>query len=216
MKLARRHYEFERLEDLELVPPPIKHWSSPCNGSISVKLDEFRGIQKKQARCRTCYRQEEGINFKESFAPVASIKGYMNFSSVCLFNDHGRLSNGCEDYFLNVICRKDDVQIQDVDDDTPCGENPNRRDKEEAVDSVIKTIMSNSSDKHKNGEGLDLVKSKALVAHKARSHVEVGERHKEGIITIVTQRSLAQAVTSRDDAGNPLCTFLIQWLILKI
>ncbi|GJX58559.1 retrovirus-related pol polyprotein from transposon TNT 1-94 [Tanacetum coccineum] len=40
---------------------------------IDVKLDEMGGVLKKKARLVACgYRQEDGIDFDESFAPVAN------------------------------------------------------------------------------------------------------------------------------------------------
>ncbi|GJT76091.1 retrovirus-related pol polyprotein from transposon TNT 1-94 [Tanacetum coccineum] len=59
--------EFERLEVKELVPRPLK-WI------YKVKLDELGGIIKNKAHlvARGC-RQEEGIDFEESFALVARI-----------------------------------------------------------------------------------------------------------------------------------------------
>ncbi|GKE01297.1 putative ribonuclease H-like domain-containing protein [Tanacetum coccineum] len=55
--------EFERLEVWELVPRPNK---------VMVKLDKLGGILKNKARLvARGYRQEEGIDFKESFALVA-------------------------------------------------------------------------------------------------------------------------------------------------
>ncbi|GJZ38453.1 uncharacterized mitochondrial protein-like protein [Tanacetum coccineum] len=48
--------------------------------SRSVKTDEFGGVLKNKARLvAQGFRQEEGINFKESFAPVARIE------SICIF-----------------------------------------------------------------------------------------------------------------------------------
>ncbi|GJY38279.1 retrovirus-related pol polyprotein from transposon TNT 1-94 [Tanacetum coccineum] len=47
-----------------------------------VKLDELGGFQKNKARLvARGYRQEEGIDFEESFAPVWQIRAIMDFSS---------------------------------------------------------------------------------------------------------------------------------------
>nr|GFC56025.1 hypothetical protein [Tanacetum cinerariifolium] len=47
---------------------------------LEVKLDELGGILKNKARLVTRgYRQEEGIDFEESFAPVARLEAIMIF-----------------------------------------------------------------------------------------------------------------------------------------
>ncbi|GJY05348.1 retrovirus-related pol polyprotein from transposon TNT 1-94 [Tanacetum coccineum] len=64
--------EFERLEVWELVPPPDKAFVISLKWIYKVKLDELGGILKNKARLvARGYRQEEGIYFEESFAPVA-------------------------------------------------------------------------------------------------------------------------------------------------
>ncbi|GJU15543.1 retrovirus-related pol polyprotein from transposon TNT 1-94 [Tanacetum coccineum] len=64
--------EFERLEVWELVPRPDKVMVITLKWIYKVKLDELRGILKNKARLvARGYRQEEGINFEESFALVA-------------------------------------------------------------------------------------------------------------------------------------------------
>ncbi|GKF41880.1 hypothetical protein Tco_0125222, partial [Tanacetum coccineum] len=64
-----------------------------------VKLDELGGILKNKARLVAHgYRQEQGIDFEESFCSGSKIRGYTNFSSICCSYEYGRLSNGCKDY----------------------------------------------------------------------------------------------------------------------
>ncbi|GJY19557.1 retrovirus-related pol polyprotein from transposon TNT 1-94, partial [Tanacetum coccineum] len=64
--------EFERLEVWELVPRPDKVMVITLKWIYKVKLDELGGILKKKARLvARGYRQEEGIDFEESFALVA-------------------------------------------------------------------------------------------------------------------------------------------------
>ncbi|GJU94631.1 retrovirus-related pol polyprotein from transposon TNT 1-94 [Tanacetum coccineum] len=66
--------EFERIEVWELVPRPDKVMVITLKWIYKVKLDELGEIQKNKARLvARGYRQEEGINFVESFAPVASL-----------------------------------------------------------------------------------------------------------------------------------------------
>ncbi|GJR77657.1 retrovirus-related pol polyprotein from transposon TNT 1-94 [Tanacetum coccineum] len=61
-------HEFEHLEVWELVPPPDKAFVITLKWIYKVKLDELGGILKNKARLvARGYRQEEGINFEESF-----------------------------------------------------------------------------------------------------------------------------------------------------
>ncbi|GJY22236.1 retrovirus-related pol polyprotein from transposon TNT 1-94 [Tanacetum coccineum] len=60
--------EFERLEVWELVPRPNKVMVITLKWIYKVKLDELGGILKNKAQLVACgYRQEEGIDFEESF-----------------------------------------------------------------------------------------------------------------------------------------------------
>ncbi|GJV12023.1 retrovirus-related pol polyprotein from transposon TNT 1-94, partial [Tanacetum coccineum] len=62
------------LERPELVPRPDKVMVITLKWIYKVKLDEMGGILKNRARLvARGYRQEEGINFEESFAPVARL-----------------------------------------------------------------------------------------------------------------------------------------------
>nr|GEU61670.1 integrase, catalytic region, zinc finger, CCHC-type, peptidase aspartic, catalytic [Tanacetum cinerariifolium] len=59
---------------LELVPRLDKVMVSTLKWIYKVKLDELGGILRNKARLVACgYRQEEGIDFEESFAPVARL-----------------------------------------------------------------------------------------------------------------------------------------------
>ncbi|GKB91898.1 putative ribonuclease H-like domain-containing protein [Tanacetum coccineum] len=67
-------HEFYRLKVWELVPRPNKVMIITLKWIYKVKLDEMGGILKNKARLvARGYRQEEGINFEESFAPVARL-----------------------------------------------------------------------------------------------------------------------------------------------
>nr|GEZ33757.1 retrovirus-related Pol polyprotein from transposon TNT 1-94 [Tanacetum cinerariifolium] len=72
--------EFERLEVWELVPRPDQVMVITLKWIYKVKLDELGGILKNKARLVTRgYRQEEGIDFEESFAPVARLEAIRIF-----------------------------------------------------------------------------------------------------------------------------------------
>ncbi|GJY19443.1 retrovirus-related pol polyprotein from transposon TNT 1-94 [Tanacetum coccineum] len=67
-------HEFNRLEVWELVPRPDKVMIITLKWIYKVKLDEMGGILKNKALLVALgYRQEKGINFEESFAPVARL-----------------------------------------------------------------------------------------------------------------------------------------------
>ncbi|GKD87315.1 retrovirus-related pol polyprotein from transposon TNT 1-94 [Tanacetum coccineum] len=72
--------EFERLKVWELVPRPNKVMVITLKWIYKVKLDELGGILKNKARLVAHgYRQEEGIDFEESFAPVARLEAIRIF-----------------------------------------------------------------------------------------------------------------------------------------
>ncbi|GJX07673.1 retrovirus-related pol polyprotein from transposon TNT 1-94 [Tanacetum coccineum] len=72
--------EFERLEVWELIPRPDKVMVITLKWIYKVKLDELGGILKNKARLvARGYRQEEGIDFEESFALVARLEAIRIF-----------------------------------------------------------------------------------------------------------------------------------------
>ncbi|GJQ98915.1 retrovirus-related pol polyprotein from transposon TNT 1-94 [Tanacetum coccineum] len=76
--------EFEHLKVWKLVPSPDKVMVITLKWIYNVKLDELGGILKNKARLVACgYRQEEGIDFEESFALVARLEpdGFMDLEN---------------------------------------------------------------------------------------------------------------------------------------
>nr|GEV74646.1 uncharacterized mitochondrial protein AtMg00810-like [Tanacetum cinerariifolium] len=72
--------EFELLEVWELVPRPDKVMVITLKWIYKVKLDELGGILKNKARLvARGHRQEEGIDFEESFALVARLEAIRIF-----------------------------------------------------------------------------------------------------------------------------------------
>ncbi|GKB96404.1 retrovirus-related pol polyprotein from transposon TNT 1-94, partial [Tanacetum coccineum] len=72
--------EFKRLEVWELVPRPDKVMVIALKWIYKVKLDELGEILKNKAwLVARGYRQEKGINFEESFAPVARLEAIRIF-----------------------------------------------------------------------------------------------------------------------------------------
>ncbi|GJU01249.1 retrovirus-related pol polyprotein from transposon TNT 1-94 [Tanacetum coccineum] len=73
-------HEFDRLQVWELVPQPDYVMIIALKWIYKVKLDEYDDVLKNKARLvAKVYRQEEGIDFEESFAPVARIKAIRIF-----------------------------------------------------------------------------------------------------------------------------------------
>ncbi|GJR07629.1 retrovirus-related pol polyprotein from transposon TNT 1-94 [Tanacetum coccineum] len=73
-------YKFDRLEVWELVPRPIYVMVIALKWIYKVKIDEYGDVLKNKARLvAKGYRQEEGIDFEESFAPVARIEAIRIF-----------------------------------------------------------------------------------------------------------------------------------------
>nr|GFB90834.1 hypothetical protein [Tanacetum cinerariifolium] len=71
--------EFKRLGVWELVPRPNKVMVITLKWIYKVKLDELEGILKNKARLfAQGYRQEEGIDFEESFAPMDVKTAFLN------------------------------------------------------------------------------------------------------------------------------------------
>ncbi|GKF40843.1 retrovirus-related pol polyprotein from transposon TNT 1-94, partial [Tanacetum coccineum] len=73
-------HEFEHLKVWELVPPLDKVMVITLKWIYKVKFDELGGILKNKARLVAHgYRHEEGIDFEESFAPMARLEAVWIF-----------------------------------------------------------------------------------------------------------------------------------------
>ncbi|GJT25099.1 retrovirus-related pol polyprotein from transposon TNT 1-94 [Tanacetum coccineum] len=73
-------HKFDRLQVWELVPQPDCVMIIALKWIYKVKLDEYGDVLKNKARLvAKRYRQEEGIDFEESFAPVARIEAIRIF-----------------------------------------------------------------------------------------------------------------------------------------
>nr|GFB73061.1 retrovirus-related Pol polyprotein from transposon TNT 1-94 [Tanacetum cinerariifolium] len=73
-------HEFDRLQVWELVPQPDCVMIIVLKWIHKVKLDEYGDVLKNKARLvAKGYRQEEAIDFEESFAPVARIEAIRIF-----------------------------------------------------------------------------------------------------------------------------------------
>ncbi|GKA61372.1 retrovirus-related pol polyprotein from transposon TNT 1-94 [Tanacetum coccineum] len=73
-------HKFDRLQVWELVPRPYCVMIIALKWIYKIKLDEYTDVLKNKARLvAKGYRQKEGIDFEESFAPVASIEAIRIF-----------------------------------------------------------------------------------------------------------------------------------------
>ncbi|GJV66966.1 retrovirus-related pol polyprotein from transposon TNT 1-94, partial [Tanacetum coccineum] len=100
--------EFERLEVWELVPCPDKVMVITLKWIYKVKLDELGGILKNKARLVAYgYRQEEGIDFEESFALVARLEVVRIFLSFVAHMNMIVYQMDVKTTFLNGILREE-------------------------------------------------------------------------------------------------------------
>nr|GEZ62534.1 retrovirus-related Pol polyprotein from transposon TNT 1-94 [Tanacetum cinerariifolium] len=116
-------YEFERLEVWELVPRPDQVMVITLKWIYKVKLDEIGGILKNKARLvARGYRQEEGIDFEESFAPVARLEAIRIFLAYATHKNMVIYQMDVKTAFLNGNLREDVYVSQPdgfVDPDNP-------------------------------------------------------------------------------------------------
>ncbi|GKC65663.1 retrovirus-related pol polyprotein from transposon TNT 1-94 [Tanacetum coccineum] len=100
--------EFENLEVWELVPRPDRVMIITLKWVYKVKLDELGGVLKNKARLvAKGYRQEEGIDFEESFAPVTRLKAIRIFISFVLHMNMIVYQMDVKTAFLNdILCEE--------------------------------------------------------------------------------------------------------------
>ncbi|GJV01298.1 retrovirus-related pol polyprotein from transposon TNT 1-94 [Tanacetum coccineum] len=100
--------EFERLEVWELVPRPDKVMVITLKWIYKVKLDEMGGILKNKARLvARGYRQEEGIDFEESFASVARLDAIQIFLAYAAHMNMIVYQMDAKTTFLNELLREE-------------------------------------------------------------------------------------------------------------
>ncbi|GJU48324.1 retrovirus-related pol polyprotein from transposon TNT 1-94 [Tanacetum coccineum] len=115
--------EFERLEVWELVPRPDKVMVITLKWIYKVKLDELGGILKNKARLvARGYRQVEGIDFEESFSPVARLESIRIFLAFAAHMNMVVYQMDVKTAFLNGNLREEVYVSQPdgfVDQDNP-------------------------------------------------------------------------------------------------
>nr|GFA83047.1 putative ribonuclease H-like domain-containing protein [Tanacetum cinerariifolium] len=116
-------HEFEHLVVWELVPRPNKVMVITLKWIYKVKLDELGRILKNKARLvAPGYRQEEGIDFEESFAPVARLEAIRMFLAYAAHKNMVVYQMDVKTAFLNGNLREDVYVSQPVgfvDPDNP-------------------------------------------------------------------------------------------------
>ncbi|GKA91990.1 retrovirus-related pol polyprotein from transposon TNT 1-94 [Tanacetum coccineum] len=99
-------HECDRLQVWELVPPPNCFMIIALKWIYKVKLDEYGDVLKNKARLVTTrYRQEEGTDFEESFAPVARIEAIRIFIANAASKNMTIYQMDVKTTFLNGECR---------------------------------------------------------------------------------------------------------------
>nr|GEX07720.1 integrase, catalytic region, zinc finger, CCHC-type, peptidase aspartic, catalytic [Tanacetum cinerariifolium] len=101
-------HKFERLEVWELVPRPDKVMVITLKWIYKVKLDELGGILKNKARLVAHgFRQEEGIDFEDSFAPVARLEAIRIFLTYAAHKNMVVYQMDVKTAFLNCNLREE-------------------------------------------------------------------------------------------------------------
>ncbi|GJU88146.1 retrovirus-related pol polyprotein from transposon TNT 1-94 [Tanacetum coccineum] len=101
-------YSSDGIPTVELVPCPDKVMVITLKWIYKVKLDELGGILKNKARLvARGYRQEEGIDFEESFAPVARIEAIRIFLAFVAHKNMIVYQMDVKTTFLNGILREE-------------------------------------------------------------------------------------------------------------
>nr|GEV59644.1 hypothetical protein [Tanacetum cinerariifolium] len=115
--------EFERLKVWELIPRPDKVMMISLKWIYKVKIDELGGILKNKARLvARGYRQEEGIDFEESFAPVSRLEAIRIFLAYVAHKNMVVYQMDVKTAFLNGNLREEVYVSQPdefVDQDNP-------------------------------------------------------------------------------------------------
>ncbi|GKD47228.1 retrovirus-related pol polyprotein from transposon TNT 1-94 [Tanacetum coccineum] len=99
---------FERLEVWELVPRPDRVMIITLKLIYKVKFDELGGVLKNKVRLvARGYRQEKGIDFEESFAPVARLEVIRIFIAFAAYMNMFVYQMDMKTAFLNGILQKE-------------------------------------------------------------------------------------------------------------
>ncbi|GJU20870.1 retrovirus-related pol polyprotein from transposon TNT 1-94 [Tanacetum coccineum] len=96
-------HEFDRLDVWELVPPPDCAMIIALKWIYKVKLDEYGDVLKNKTRLvAKGYRQEEGLDFEESYALVAGLEAIRIFLANAASKNMTVYQMDVKTAFLNV------------------------------------------------------------------------------------------------------------------
>ncbi|GJT60817.1 retrovirus-related pol polyprotein from transposon TNT 1-94 [Tanacetum coccineum] len=100
--------KFKRLEVWELVPRPDRVMIFTLKWIFKLKLDKLGGVLKNKAQLvARVYRQEEGIDFEESFAPVARLEAIRIFITYVSHKNMVVYQMDVKTAFLNgILCEE--------------------------------------------------------------------------------------------------------------
>ncbi|GJZ96804.1 retrovirus-related pol polyprotein from transposon TNT 1-94 [Tanacetum coccineum] len=106
--MQEKIHEFKRLKVWELVPRPDRAMIISLKWIFKVKLDEYGGVLKNKAwLVAKGYHQEEGIDFEESFAPVARIEAIRIFLAYATHKNMVVFQMDVKTTFLNGILKEE-------------------------------------------------------------------------------------------------------------
>ncbi|GKA39093.1 retrovirus-related pol polyprotein from transposon TNT 1-94 [Tanacetum coccineum] len=101
-------HEFERLKVWKLVPRPDKVMIISLKWIFKMKLDEYGGVLKnKDCLVAKGYRQEDGIDFEESFVPVARIEAIRIFLAYVAHKNMVVFQMDVKTAFINRILKEE-------------------------------------------------------------------------------------------------------------
>nr|GEV44788.1 copia protein [Tanacetum cinerariifolium] len=104
--------EFERLEVWELTPRSDKVMVITLKWIYKVKLDELGGILKNKARVvARGYRQEEGIDFEESFSSVVRLEAIRIFLAYAAHKNMVVYQMDVKTVFLNALIQQHQILL---------------------------------------------------------------------------------------------------------
>ncbi|GJT10593.1 retrovirus-related pol polyprotein from transposon TNT 1-94 [Tanacetum coccineum] len=108
--IKKKFMIFERLDVLDTCTLPRYILIIPLNNDFKVKLDEYGRRQKNKARLvRKDIRQEAGIDFEESFAPVARLEAIRLFIAHAASMNMVIFQMDVKTRLLNVRTNKDSL-----------------------------------------------------------------------------------------------------------
>ncbi|GJR61201.1 retrovirus-related pol polyprotein from transposon TNT 1-94 [Tanacetum coccineum] len=114
--MQEEHHQYKRLDVWVLVPPLNNIKPLTLKWLFKNKHDEENTvIQNKTRLVVRGYRQEEKIDFEESFAPVARGKPIMNILGICCTQNVSQCSNDVKTAYLHGTLKEDMYVCQPKD-----------------------------------------------------------------------------------------------------